>query len=96
MAVMDEVQKQMNEMSSKQKEKSEELNSEIRKLKAMIVKHESRIRCGTTLIFVFRYLTTSNVTPPNRDSEKRGQAQIMTRGAVKLFSFLYDTFLGGL
>ena len=44
MVVMEEVEKQMNEMASKQKEKIEELNSEIRKLKAMIVKHESRIR----------------------------------------------------
>jgi len=42
--VMDEVHKQMNEIAGKQKEKIDELNAEIRKLKAMIVKHESRIR----------------------------------------------------
>ena len=34
----------MNEIAGKQKEKIDELNAEIRKLKAMIVKHESRIR----------------------------------------------------
>ena len=39
-----EVQKQMSDLEVKQKEKVEELNSEIRKLKAMIVKHETRIR----------------------------------------------------
>ncbi len=44
MVVMDEVHKQMNEIAGKQKEKIDELNAEIRKLKAMIVKHESRIR----------------------------------------------------
>lgn len=44
MVVMDEVHKQMNDIASKQKEKIDELNAEIRKLKAMIVKHESRIR----------------------------------------------------
>ena len=44
MAVMSEFQKQMNEMTTKQTEKTDELNSEIRKLKAMIFKHESRIR----------------------------------------------------
>lgn len=44
MVVMDEVQKQMNEIAGKQKDKLDELNAEIRKLKAMIVKHESRIR----------------------------------------------------
>ena len=43
-AVMEEVNKQLSEMSARQKEKVEELNSEIRKLKAMIVKHETRIR----------------------------------------------------
>lgn len=43
-AVMEEVNKQLSELSAKQKEKVEELNSEIRKLKAMIVKHETRIR----------------------------------------------------
>jgi hypothetical protein len=41
---MEEVTKQMTELSTAQKEKVEELNSEIRKLKAMIVKHETRIR----------------------------------------------------
>ena len=44
MVVMDEVHKQMNDIAAKQKEKIDELNAEIRKLKAMIVKHESRIR----------------------------------------------------
>ena len=44
MAVMEEVHKQMSEISAKQKSKIDELNAEIRKLKAMIVKHESRIR----------------------------------------------------
>ena len=34
----------MEEITSKQKEKIDELSAEIRKLKAMIVKHESRIR----------------------------------------------------
>ncbi len=42
--VMEEVTKQMTELSTAQKDKVEELNSEIRKLKAMIVKHETRIR----------------------------------------------------
>ena len=44
MVVMDEVQKQMGEIASKQKERIDEMGAEIRKLKAMIVKHESRIR----------------------------------------------------
>jgi len=44
MVVMDEVQKQMGELASKQKERIDEMGAEIRKLKAMIVKHESRIR----------------------------------------------------
>jgi len=44
MVVMEEVHKQMNDIAGKQKEKIDELNAEIRKLKAMIVKHESRIR----------------------------------------------------
>ena len=44
MVVMDEVHKQMGEISAKQKEKIDEMGAEIRKLKAMIVKHESRIR----------------------------------------------------
>ena len=44
MAVMEECQSQMEEITSKQKEKIDELSAEIRKLKAMIVKHESRIR----------------------------------------------------
>ncbi len=38
----------MTEMTSKQKDKVDELSSEIRKLKAMIVKHESRIRALET------------------------------------------------
>lgn len=49
---MEEVQKQMNDLALKQKEKVEELNSEIRKLKAMIVKHETRIRCRKCVQFV--------------------------------------------
>jgi len=44
MVVMDEVHKQMGEISAKQKERIDEMGAEIRKLKAMIVKHESRIR----------------------------------------------------
>lgn len=44
MAVMEEVHSQMTEITGKQKEKIDELSAEIRKLKAMIVKHESRIR----------------------------------------------------
>jgi len=44
MAVMEEVHSQMAEISTKQKERVDDLSSEIRKLKAMIVKHESRIR----------------------------------------------------
>ena len=43
MVVMDEVHKQMNDIAAKQKEKNDELNAEIHKLKAMIVKHESQI-----------------------------------------------------
>lgn len=42
--VMEEVHNQMMEISSKQKDKIDEMGAEIRKLKAMIVKHESRIR----------------------------------------------------
>ncbi len=64
MAVMDEVQKQMNDLSSKQKEKIEELNAEIRKLKAMIVKHETRIRFGKRKIicsFNNSLIITSNL-----------------------------------
>ncbi len=38
----------MGEITGKQKEKVDELSSEIRKLKAMIVKHESRIRALET------------------------------------------------
>ena len=34
----------MNEVCNKQKDRVDELSAEIRKLKAMIVKHESRIR----------------------------------------------------
>ena len=41
---MEEVHKQMGEIAGKQNDKISELNAEIRKLKAMIVKHESRIR----------------------------------------------------
>ena len=44
MVVMDEVHKQMSEIAAKQKERIDEMGAEIRKLKAMIVKHESRIR----------------------------------------------------
>ncbi len=61
---MDEVQKQMNDLSSKQKEKIEELNAEIRKLKAMIVKHETRIRFGQLKIicsFSNSLINTSNL-----------------------------------
>ncbi len=42
MAVMEEVHQQMSEIAAKQKEKIDEQTAEIRKLKAMIVKHESR------------------------------------------------------
>jgi len=44
MVVMEECHKQIQEATGKQKEKVEELGAEIRKLKAMIVKHETRIR----------------------------------------------------
>ncbi len=44
MAVMEEVHNQMTEIAAKQKDRIDELAAEIRKLKAMIVKHESRIR----------------------------------------------------
>ena len=44
MAVMEDVHNQIGEITAKQKEKSDEQAAEIRKLKAMIVKHESRIR----------------------------------------------------
>lgn len=44
MVVMDEVHKQMGDIAAKQKERIDEMGAEIRKLKAMIVKHESRIR----------------------------------------------------
>lgn len=44
MAVMEEVHKQIGDITAKQKEKTDELAAEIRKLKAMIVKHESRLR----------------------------------------------------
>lgn len=44
MAVMEEVHNQMTEITTKQNDKISELSAEIRKLKAMIVKHESRIR----------------------------------------------------
>ena len=40
---MDEVHKQMNDFDAKQKEKNYKPSAEIHKLKAMIVKHESRI-----------------------------------------------------
>jgi len=42
--VLDECHKQIVEATGKQQGKIDELNSEIRKLKAMIVKHETRIR----------------------------------------------------
>lgn len=42
--VLDQCNKQINEATGKQQGKIDELNSEIRKLKAMIVKHETRIR----------------------------------------------------
>jgi len=48
MTVMDEVSRMFQDTTSKQKEKIDELNAEIRKLKAMIVKHETRIRCLET------------------------------------------------
>jgi len=44
MMVMDECKKQIDDATGKQQVKIDELNSEIRKLKAMIVKHETRIR----------------------------------------------------
>lgn len=44
MVVMDEVHKQMADIAAKHKERIDEMGAEIRKLKAMIVKHESRIR----------------------------------------------------
>jgi hypothetical protein len=50
MAVMEEVHKQMGEIATKQNDKISELNAEIRKLKAMIVKHESRIRFVVILV----------------------------------------------
>lgn len=43
-AVMEECSRMTLAESNKQKEKIDELNAEIRKLKAMIVKHETRIR----------------------------------------------------
>jgi len=42
--VLDECNKQITDATGKQQGKIDELNSEIRKLKAMIVKHETRIR----------------------------------------------------
>merc|ERR1712025_597465 len=42
--VLDECKKQIDDATGKQQVKIDELNSEIRKLKAMIVKHETRIR----------------------------------------------------
>jgi len=42
--VLDECSKQISDATGKQQGKIDELNSEIRKLKAMIVKHETRIR----------------------------------------------------
>lgn len=44
MTVMEECHRQIQEITGKQREKVDELNAEIRKLKAMIVKHETRIR----------------------------------------------------
>eukprot|EP00088_Acartia_fossae_P027233 TRINITY_DN2797_c0_g1_i1.p1 TRINITY_DN2797_c0_g1~~TRINITY_DN2797_c0_g1_i1.p1 ORF type:complete len:574 (-),score=152.41 TRINITY_DN2797_c0_g1_i1:884-2443(-) len=43
-AVMDECSRMIIDQTNKQKDKIDELNAEIRKLKAMIVKHETRIR----------------------------------------------------
>jgi len=42
--VLDECHRQIQEATGKQQGKIDELNAEIRKLKAMIVKHETRIR----------------------------------------------------
>jgi len=42
--VLDECKRLVEDSSDKSQNKIEELNSEIRKLKAMIVKHETRIR----------------------------------------------------
>merc|ERR1711936_1557709 len=42
--VLDECHRQISEATGKQQGKIGELNAEIRKLKAMIVKHETRIR----------------------------------------------------
>jgi len=42
--VLDECSRQITDATGKQQGKIDELNSEIRKLKAMIVKHETRIR----------------------------------------------------
>ena len=64
MVVMDEVHKQMNDIAAKQKEKIDELNAEIRKLKAMIVKHESRIR---TLETKNRELEQTHTHQPNNN-----------------------------
>jgi len=44
MVVMEECHRQIQEVAGKQKDKVDELSAEIRKLKAMIVKHETRIR----------------------------------------------------
>jgi len=44
MGVLDECKRLVEDSSDKSVTKIEELNSEIRKLKAMIVKHETRIR----------------------------------------------------
>ena len=41
MAVMEEVQSQMTEITSKQKEKVDELNAEIRKLKVKVLYHHN-------------------------------------------------------
>jgi len=42
--VLEECRSMVSDSSEKSQAKIEELNSEIRKLKAMIVKHETRIR----------------------------------------------------
>ena len=66
---MEEVAKQLAEMSAKQKEKVEELNSEIRKLKAMIVKHETRIRFVVQFVASVLQLSASKrIFPENPNS----------------------------
>ena len=71
MVVMDEVHKQMGEIASKQKERIDEMGAEIRKLKAMIVKHESRIR---TLETKNRDLESSSTIKAGANSNGNGGA----------------------